>query len=158
MTAPSGWATQQLAEFLAVVTAAADEKAAVRDALERLAESFEADAGAFLQNGCVTASLGGPGGAPTAELVAAGNNDRTSIDLSGVGRCEAVAIPVDGDAGTTLILARADYRFSRKRWACSAAWPGCWPSGFACSAPSPWNDVTSRRTGTWWSPFGSVKP
>ena len=115
MTAPSGWATQQLAEFLAVVTSAADEHAAVADALERLAESFEADAGAFLQNGTVIASLGWARGCtPEAELIAAAESGRADvdIDIAGVGRCQTVVIPVDRDAGTTLILARASYRLS----------------------------------------------
>ena len=113
MTAPSGWATQQLAEFLAVVTGAADDQDAVADALERLAESFEADAGAFLRNGCVTASLGWADGCtPDAELVAAATSDGAGIELAGVGHCETVVIPVDRDAGTTLLLARARHRFT----------------------------------------------
>src|ERR1700694_5082372 len=113
MTAPSGWATQQLAEFLAVVTGAADDQDAVADALERLAESFEADAGAFLRNGRVTASLGWADGCtPNAELVAAATSDGAGIEVAGVGHCETVVIPVDRDAGTTLLLARARLRFT----------------------------------------------
>jgi hypothetical protein len=88
VTAPSGWATQQLAEFLAVLTGAADDQAAVADALERLAESFEADAGAFLREGCVISSLGwATGCTPDAELAAAATNDRAGIELPGVGWC-----------------------------------------------------------------------
>ena len=113
MNAPSGWATQQLAEFLAVVTGAADDKDAVADALERLAESFEADAGAFLHDDCVTASIGWADGcAPTAELLAAASSDASGIEVVGVGQCETVVIPVDRDAGTTLLLARARYKFT----------------------------------------------
>jgi len=111
--ATSDWATQQLAEFLAVLTGAADDREAETHAIERLAESFEADAGAFIKNGRVTSSLGWPAGrTPTAELIAAMASDASSIDLSGVGRCETAVIPVDRDEGTTLFLARSNYQFS----------------------------------------------
>jgi diguanylate cyclase (GGDEF)-like protein len=113
MTAPSGWATQQLAEFLSVLASAADDEAAVADALERLAESFEADAGAFVQQGRVIASLGwAEGCTPEAQLVAAAASDHPHIDVAGVGACETAVIPVDRDEGTALILARASYRFT----------------------------------------------
>lgn len=113
MTAPSGWATQQLAEFLGVLTGAANDQAAVADALDRLAESFEADAGAFIRDGRVTASLGWADGcAPETELVALAASDEAGIELPGVGRCETVVIPVDRDAATTLFLARQSHGFS----------------------------------------------
>ena len=111
--APSGWATQQLAEFLAVLTEAPDDRAAVVDALERIAESFEADAGVFLSRHEVVSSLGwGTRGADEAELASVIASDRPVLSLPGVGRCETVVIPVDRDAGTTLVLARASYRFT----------------------------------------------
>ena len=114
MTTPSGWATQQLAEFLAVLTSAADPGAAVIDALERLAEAFEADAGAFIQAGTVITSIGwAKGRTPEAELRRiAESSDGSGIELSGVGRCETVVIPVDREESTTLILARARYGFT----------------------------------------------
>ena len=113
MAAPSGWATQQLAEFLAVLTAAADEHAAVVHALERLAESFEADAGAFLRDGCVVASLGwSHGQVPGPELAAAARADRAFVPVPGVGSSETISIPVDRDTGTALVLVRSNYRFT----------------------------------------------
>jgi hypothetical protein len=56
----SDWATQQLAEFLAVLTTAADEHFAVTNALERLAESFDADGGAFVRGRYVMSSRSSP--------------------------------------------------------------------------------------------------
>src|ERR1700674_4652787 len=56
VNASSGWATQHLAEFLAVVTAAADDRAAVEDGLQCLASAFGADACAFLRYGSITSS------------------------------------------------------------------------------------------------------
>ncbi|MGA3148678.1 MAG: EAL domain-containing protein [Acidimicrobiales bacterium] len=104
----SNWATQQLAAFLTVLTGAADEREAVVHALERLAESSEADAGAFVTGGHVTSSLGWAlGSAPEPEIVAVAKSERATIDLAGVGWCETVAIPVDRDSGTTIVLVRS---------------------------------------------------
>jgi hypothetical protein len=60
MKAGTGWATQQLAEFLAVLAAAVDEQVAVNEALSGLAASFAADACLFLSDGSVMSSLGWP--------------------------------------------------------------------------------------------------
>ena len=104
----SNWATQQLAAFLTVLTGAADEHEAVVHALERLAESSEADAGAFVTGGHVTSSLGWAlGSAPEPEIVAVAKSEGATIDLAGVGRCETVAIPVDRDKDTTIVLVRS---------------------------------------------------
>ena len=113
MTTHSGWATQQLAEFLAVLTNAPDDHASVADALERLAESFEADAGAFLRRDRVVASLGwADGRTPERSLAAAAAGECDVVDVPGVGACEAVVVPVDRDDHTTLLLARAGPGFS----------------------------------------------
>ena len=104
----SNWATQQLAAFLTVLTGATDEHEAVVHGLERLAESSEADAGAFVTAGHVTSSLGWAlGSAPESEIVAVAKSERATIDLSGVGCCETVAIPVDRDKDTTVVLVRS---------------------------------------------------
>ena len=113
MTTHSGWAAQQLAEFLGVLTNAPDDRASVADALERLAESFEADAGAFMRRDQVIASLGWADGCtPDRMLAAAAAGECDVIDVPGVGACETVVAPVDRDEGTSLLLARAGYRFS----------------------------------------------
>jgi diguanylate cyclase (GGDEF)-like protein len=112
MTPTTGWVTQQLAEFLALLTAAADQKTAADEALTSLATSFNADACAFLRNGTVISSRGWVGRTPDAHLVAATNNEHTGIDVPGVGWCETVAMTVDRDAATTLLLARAHGRFT----------------------------------------------
>ena len=109
----SDWATQQLAEFLAVLTAAADEKAAIGHALERLAESFGADAGAFVRDGQVMSSLGWmTGDDHAAELIAVVAGQWGTLHVPGAGQCETVVVPVDRDKASTLVLARAARRFS----------------------------------------------
>jgi diguanylate cyclase (GGDEF)-like protein len=109
----SDWATQQLAEFLAVLTTAADENIAVANALERLAESFDADGGAFVRGRHVVSSLGWSTGHPhEAEILAVALGHRANVEIPGAGMCETVVIPVDRDEGSKLVLARACYRFS----------------------------------------------
>src|SRR5579863_996196 len=61
VNASSGWATQQLAEFLAVLTAAPDDLAAVDNGLACLAYSFAADACALMRHDRVTAWRGWTG-------------------------------------------------------------------------------------------------
>ncbi len=107
MTVGTGWATQQLAEFLAVLAAAVDERVAVDEALSGLATSFDADACVFLRDGSVTSSLRWPAGTSDGEFVAATNNEQTGVHLPGLGWCETVAVTVDREASTTILLARA---------------------------------------------------
>jgi len=114
----SDWATQQLAEFLAVLTTAADENSAVANALERLAESFDADGGAFVRGRHVVSSLGwSTGYAHEAEILAVALGHRANVEIPGAGMCETVVIPVDRDEGSKVVLARACYRFSAEEGA-----------------------------------------
>jgi len=114
----SDWATQQLAEFLAVLTTAADENIAVANALERLAESFDADGGAFVRGRHVVSSLGWSTGHPhEAEILAVALGHRANVEIPGAGMCETVVIPVDRDEGSKVVLARACYRFSAEEGA-----------------------------------------
>ncbi|MDP8969892.1 MAG: EAL domain-containing protein [Actinomycetota bacterium] len=107
MTVPEGWATQRLAEFLAALTAASDEEAAVRTAVEHIAESFEAEVGAFLCGAAVRTAVGFPhDGAPEAALATVLGGPRGWVDIAGVGRCAALSVPVDAAAGTRIVLAR----------------------------------------------------
>ena len=112
MTASLSWATQQLAEFLAVVAAAPDDLSAVDDGIECLAYSFAADACAFLRESRVEASRGWAGGHPGAEIRAAASSEETGLLVPGAGWCQTVAIGVDKEAGTTLLMARAGKPFT----------------------------------------------
>ena len=108
----TGWAAPQLGEFLAVLASAVDEQSAVDDALSGLVASFGADACVFLRDGSVTSSLGWPGRNANRELLDAVNNEQTGINLPGVGWCDTVAITVDREAHTTVLLARSGGRFT----------------------------------------------
>jgi diguanylate cyclase (GGDEF)-like protein len=101
------WATHQLAEFLAAVGSFDDADAAMRDAVERAAEAFEAEAGAILWDRSIQASIGfARGEAPEAELRAAADGKVGSVDVPGVGSCEAISVPIDDPKASKLVLAR----------------------------------------------------
>ena len=69
--AAATWSTQQLAEFVAAVSAAESEAAAALAAVERAAEALDADVAAIVVGGEVVAAVGYPrGAAPVADLEA----------------------------------------------------------------------------------------
>src|SRR4051794_41085989 len=97
--------TQQLAEFLAVVSAAPDYARAARLAVERAAEGLAAEVAAIVRDGVVEASIGFPEGeVPTPELVAAVSHPATL--LPGLGRCHTTAAAFDDARAAWLVIAR----------------------------------------------------
>ena len=54
------WTTQQLVEFLSLVSSFPDEQSAICGAVERAAEALEAEVGAVVSDGRVRASTGFP--------------------------------------------------------------------------------------------------
>ncbi|MHB8682622.1 MAG: putative bifunctional diguanylate cyclase/phosphodiesterase [Acidimicrobiales bacterium] len=111
----STWSAQQLAEFLAAVSAYGDEHSAMRGAVELAAEAFEAEVGAVLRNESVLAAVGFPvGRVPRTELLQAARHGG-SLEVPGAGHCRVLRVPlemVDGDG--TLVLARSGPGFSRE--------------------------------------------
>jgi diguanylate cyclase (GGDEF)-like protein len=114
--AAENWSTHQLTEFLACVSASEDERAAIRNAVERAIEALEADTGAVLRGDGVLAAVGFPrGAAPAAELAEVVDGRRSSIEVPGLGSCAAVSAPLDCEGGGALILARSgDDPFDRE--------------------------------------------
>jgi GGDEF domain-containing protein len=109
MTASAGsWSTQQLIEFLAVVSSCSDEQAAVRAAVERAAEAFESEVGAVVRGGRVVSAVGFPDGqAPQADLLAVAEGARAQLDLPGMGACETAVAVLDERPHGQLLLARS---------------------------------------------------
>jgi diguanylate cyclase (GGDEF)-like protein len=102
------WSTQQLAEFMAFVASFADEAAAVRGAVERAAEVLEAEVGAIVRPGELTASVGfPPGTVPEAELARVATLDASQAELPGLGPCSTAAVDLEEDAPGRLLIARA---------------------------------------------------
>lgn len=107
--APPAWSTQQLAEFLAVVSSSESEASAALAAVERAAEALDAEVAAIVANAELVAAVGYPeGAAPVTELDAvvpgvAG----CQLTVPGVGACPATAVALEHPPEATLILARS---------------------------------------------------
>ena len=109
-----GWTTQQLAEFVGALAGHDDLERAIRVAVERIAESTEAEAGAILSADGVAASIGFGSDPPQLETLKAIADDRCdTLEIRGVGECHAIAIPIEDPGLRQLILARLDSPFDR---------------------------------------------
>jgi signal transduction histidine kinase len=107
---PSAWSTQQLAEFVAVVSSSQTEASAALAAVERAAETLDAKVAAILNDGRLMAAVGYPEGtAPVAELGSVPPGDAgVDVAVPGVGACSATAVSLEYPPGATLVLARSD--------------------------------------------------
>ena len=106
----SGWSTQQLAEFVAAVSAADNEASAATTAVERVAEALDAEVAAIVCDGQLIAAIGYPGGTgPIGELEAVQAGVEGSVlDVPGVGAASASAAPLEHPPGARLVIARGD--------------------------------------------------
>ncbi|HYZ29386.1 MAG TPA: GAF domain-containing sensor histidine kinase [Thermoleophilaceae bacterium] len=104
------WSTQQLAEFVATVSAAERESAAAGVAVERAAEALDADVAAIVRGREVLASVGYPqGAAPFDELAAVKPWLADCVlDVPGIGTSPAAAASLDHPTGSMLVVARPD--------------------------------------------------
>jgi signal transduction histidine kinase len=105
----SAWSTQQLAEFVAVISAAQTEASAALAAVERAAEALDAEVAAMVSGDQLMASVGYPeGSAPVAELAAVTPGaSRFELSVPGVGPCPATAVSLAYPPGAALVLARS---------------------------------------------------
>src|SRR3954451_348054 len=112
---PQNWTTQQLAEFLAVVSSCEDEASAVRGAAERAAQALDAEVAVVIVEGGVTASLGYPGGeASLADATAVLEGRSATLPVPGLGDCDALAAAVGRGSSDALVLARSGDGFTRE--------------------------------------------
>ena len=105
----SGWSTQQLAEFVAAVSAAENEASAATTAVERAAEALDAAVAAIVCDGRLIAAIGYPDGtAPIGELEAVKPGiEGSTLEVPGVGACSAAAAPRSSiRRGQRLVIAR----------------------------------------------------
>src|SRR5919108_2926133 len=94
--ATESWSTQQLAEFLAVVSSFRDERSAVQGALDWAAEALDAEMAALLSGGSVEASIGFPAGkADGPALVAVCRGETDTIEIDGLGAADALSFSVE---------------------------------------------------------------
>ncbi|GAA3246546.1 putative bifunctional diguanylate cyclase/phosphodiesterase [Dactylosporangium siamense] len=100
--------TQQLAEFLAVISAVPDEPTATRVAAERAARALEAEVGVVLDGPVVISAVGFPAGrTPGADLAEVARGERTVLEVPGAGPCRTAVAPVAGQLRGHLVVARS---------------------------------------------------
>ena len=101
------WSTQQLAEFLAAVSSFPDQSSAISGAVERAAESLDAEVGALVRDGDVAVSIGfAEGEAPVALLHALARDDAREADLPSLGACSVAREPLYEGHPTWLLVGR----------------------------------------------------
>jgi diguanylate cyclase (GGDEF)-like protein len=99
--------TEQLADYLALISSFGDERTATQGGIERLAEVVHAVAAALVRDGAVPASFGfGEREIPLEAVVAVAEGRREALTVPGSGPCEAVAVPMEGDRPLYLVVAR----------------------------------------------------
>ena len=109
METSAAWSTQQLVEFLAAVSAFDTEKGAALGAVERAAESLDAEVAALVARGEVVASVGyHEGDAPADELKSVASSKSRQLTIPGVGLCPATAVPLEYPPDGALVLARVE--------------------------------------------------
>jgi diguanylate cyclase (GGDEF)-like protein len=101
--------TQQLAEFLAVVSSVSDQLSAIQMTTERAAKALEAEVAAVLgPDGAVVDLVGfRTDSVPAAELTEVAAGDRTVLDVPGAGRCHTAVAQLSGRVQGHLLVARS---------------------------------------------------
>jgi diguanylate cyclase (GGDEF)-like protein len=101
--------TQQLAEFLAVLSEVPDAPTAVRFAAERAARALEAEVGVVLgEAGVVLSAVGFPlGRTPSDQLADVVRGERSLLDVPGAGACPTAVAPISGHLRGHLLVARS---------------------------------------------------
>jgi diguanylate cyclase (GGDEF)-like protein len=113
MTAAGSWSTQQLAEFLAGISSCTTEKEATQHAVEHAAEALEAEVCIYTRDGEIVDSVGfPPDSVPVATVSAIVDGAADSIEVPGIGACPAITVPVTGNIGGHLVLARVGNNFN----------------------------------------------
>jgi diguanylate cyclase (GGDEF)-like protein len=106
---PTSWAAQQLTEFLAAVSVADDEAAAIREAVERATEAFEAEVGVVLgPDGVVAATGFGINEVPLAAIDRVRQGETERLEVPGIGECQALSTPIGDTRLSAMVLARHD--------------------------------------------------
>jgi diguanylate cyclase (GGDEF)-like protein len=102
--------TQQLAEFLAVLSDVSDEPIAIQVAAERAAMALEAEVGVVLDRQRVRSAIGFPRGrTPVAELAEVVRRERSLLNVPGAGKCHTAVVPIGGHLRGHLLVARSGH-------------------------------------------------
>lgn len=107
MSGTAAWSTVQLAEFLEVFEVL-DRELMEQLAVDRIAESLDAEVVVVLLDGEVERSLGFPADrVPAAELLASTARRRDVVCLADLGELHSLSAPVGGRDGQLLVLRRS---------------------------------------------------
>ncbi len=108
------WSTQQLAEFLEVF-GAAERRSVLRVAVDRVADSLDAEIAALVIGSEVAYSLGFPASdVPTELILQIRNTQPETVDLPGLGAGHALCAAVDAVTACHLVVVRSSSKFSRE--------------------------------------------
>ncbi|HEX6403149.1 MAG TPA: GAF domain-containing protein [Pseudonocardiaceae bacterium] len=103
----SAWSTQQLAEFLAALSAAGTEAAAALATVERTAEELDAEIAAIVCGDQLLSAVGYPDSAvPVAQLAAVAPGVEGQLAVPRLGVCSATAVQLEHPPGARLVVAR----------------------------------------------------
>jgi diguanylate cyclase (GGDEF)-like protein len=108
--------TQELAEFLSLISYFHTEEATTRKAVEHLAEVFGAEGAALVRGGTVVTAVG-LGDLPSGSdsLVSVAEKRTRTIALPGAGECEAVAVSLEDERALHLVVVRRQgYSFEKE--------------------------------------------
>ncbi|GAB7193329.1 hypothetical protein NUM3379_40380 [Kineococcus sp. NUM-3379] len=110
MTFWKGFEAQQLVELLAVVSSCADERSAMRAAVDRAAQALEAEAAGLVRGDDVTVSVGFGRDRGAARCLAAAPAGRGVVTLPGLGDASTAAAGLGDEDGLRLVVARTAER------------------------------------------------
>ena len=102
-----GWSAHQLTEFLATIGAAGSERAALRLATERIAESVEAEVAVVIVDGRIAAQVGFPRARLPRGLAQRLLSGSDPIEIPGIGSCRYLLGRLDIERNAWLAVARA---------------------------------------------------
>ena len=100
--------TQQLAEFLAVISTCPDSQSAILSGIEAAARALEAEVAAVTSEYGVVSVVGfAAGKAPETELIEVAAGTRAVVRVPGAGECRAMVARIGGTEPRRLIVARS---------------------------------------------------
>lgn len=108
MESADRWSTTRLAEFVAAVAGAPDEKSAAGRAVEWATEALEAEIGVILEAGVPLASVGFPRSEiPNDRLSKAISSGSEVLEVAGIGLCRLASTRLEMESAVDLVVARA---------------------------------------------------
>ena len=114
-SSPTGWTTQKLAEFVGSLAGHEDRETTIRMVVEQVTEATGSEVGVILDLRRCGLSFGRhrPRSRPLTRLLAITEGRRDTLPVPGIGECQAIAIPIEADGLSHLVLARLGAAFNR---------------------------------------------